>query len=47
MLHLDGNVDIYNIECNKLLKYNIIAHNYQLHTLRDCLHECVCVCVCV
>jgi hypothetical protein len=24
MLHLDGNVDVYKMKCNRMLKYNIV-----------------------
>jgi hypothetical protein len=29
MFHLDGNVDVYKMECNRMLKYNIkLTGNY-------------------
>jgi hypothetical protein len=37
MLQLDGNVDVYKMECNRMLKYNIIRIRYwwQSQTKRD------------
>jgi hypothetical protein len=42
MLQLDGNADVYEMECNKMLKYNIMySYSFKLRFTGSNIFHCL------